>query len=142
MEPPENSVEARELSMQVQLAGRSSTVTREEAEAGFATARADLEAGRGSGYGLGFGFVKNIGSPRGLDGVQSEVAVTDGDRVANIHAIVSGSRLSMLGRPRFDEVDEEVLDWIRGRLYEKAGAISRSSDRYAALLTEAHPLHL
>jgi hypothetical protein len=128
--------------MQVQLAGNSSGVTREEAEAGLAAARADLESGRGSGYVLGFGFVKNIGSPRGLDGLQVEFAITDGDRVANLHAVISGSRMSMLGKQRLGEVDNKVLDWMFSRLYEKAGVISRSADRYAVLLTEAHPLRL
>ena len=82
--------------MQVQLAGDSSAVTREEAEAGLAAAHADLEGGRGEGYGVGFGFVKSFGSPRGLDGVRVEFAVTDGVRVANLHAVISGGDASAL----------------------------------------------
>ena len=61
---------------------------------------------------------------------------------ANLHAVISGSRLATLGKPRLDEPDAEVISWMLGRFYEKAGSIPRSADRYAVLLSEAHPLHL
>jgi hypothetical protein len=137
----ENTVEAREESMQVQLAGASSAVTREDAEVGIAAARTDIKSGRGSGYGVGFGFVKSFGSPKGLDGIRIEFAITDGERVANVHAIVSGSELSMLGKGRFSATDDEVLEWMFERLYQIAGAILQSANRYAKLLA-SHPIDL
>jgi hypothetical protein len=89
-EAGENTVEAREESMRAQLAGASSAVTADEAAAALAAAQRDLAEGRGAGYGVGFGYVKNFGSPRGLDGIRLEYALTDGDRVANLHVIISG----------------------------------------------------
>jgi hypothetical protein len=141
VDAPENTVEAREESMRVQLAGVFSAVTREEAEAGLAAARADIESGRGSGYGVGFGFVKSFGSPNGLDGIRVEFAITDGERVANVHATVSGTQLSMLGKARSAPTDDEILTWMFERLYQMAGAIPRSANRYAMLLA-SHPLSL
>ena len=86
--------------------------------------------------------MKNFGSPRGLDGIKLEYAVTDGDRVANVHAIISGTRLAMLGYPRVpDEADGQLLDWALEKLYLEAGSIARDHDRYATLLSR-HPLYL
>jgi hypothetical protein len=82
----ENTLEAREDSMQSQLAGTSAAVTVEEAAAGLAAADHELAHGRGAGYGVGFGYVKNFGSTRGLDGIRLECMLTDGERVANVHA--------------------------------------------------------
>lgn len=127
--------------MRVQLAGVSSAVRREEAEVGVAAARADVENGRGSAYGVGFGFVKALGSPRGLDGIRVEFAITDGERVANLHAIVSGSQLAMLGQPGRIATDGEMIAWMLDRLYEVTGAIPRNANRYAMLVT-GHPLDL
>jgi hypothetical protein len=102
---------------------------------------ANLAEGRG-GYGIGFGYVKNFGSPRGLDGIKLEYALTDGDRIANVHAIISGTRLAILGHHRtVEEPDEQLLDWALDKLYRLAGSIARGHDRYATLLSR-HPLHL
>lgn len=127
--------------MRVQLAGDSSAVPRAEAEAGLAAAREDIENGRGSGYGIGFGFVKTFGSPNGLDGVRVEFAITDGERCANLHAIVSGSQLAMLGQPGRIATDDEMIAWMLDRLYQVTGAIPRGANRYAMLVT-GHPLNL
>ncbi len=127
--------------MRVQLAGHSSAVTQTEAEVGLAAARADLESGKGSGYGVGFGFVKSFGSPNALDGIKVEFALTDGQRVANLHVLVSGSHLASMRQGRDAVPDEEVLGWMYERLYEIAGAVSRDDDRYRILL-ENHPLAL
>jgi hypothetical protein len=136
----ENTVQAREQSMQLQLAGGSAAVTVAEATAGLEEARREL-AGRGAGYDVGFGYVKNFGSPRGLDGVRLEYAVTDGERVANVHAIISGTRLGILGYSRaIEEPDVKLRAWALDELYRAAAAIPRG-DRYARLL-ERHPLHL
>ena len=143
MHAGENTVEAREESIRVQLAGDSAAVTADEAAAGLATAQRDLAEGRGAGYGVGFGYVTNFGSPRGLDGIKLEYALTDGgDRIANVHAIISGTRLAMLGYHRtVEEPDEQLLDWALDKLYREAGSIVRDQDRYATLLSR-HPLHL
>lgn len=138
MAEPENTVEAREESMRVQLAG---PVTAEEAAAGLAAAKRELAQGRGSGHSLAFGYVKNFGSPRGLDGVRLEYAITDGERVANVHTIISGTRLSMLGYERTTEPGEGLLSWALDQLYQQAGSIPLSHDRYATLLAR-HPLRL
>jgi hypothetical protein len=142
VEAGENTVAAREESMRVQLAGASAAVTADEAEAGLAAAQHDLAEGRGAGYGVGLGYVKNFGSPRGLDGIKLEYALSDGDRVANVHAVISGSRLAMLGYHRtLEEPDEQLLGWALDKLYRAAGSIARDHDRYAILLSR-HPLHL
>ncbi len=141
MDETENTVEAREESMRLQLGGGSAAVTAEEAAAGLAAAEHELEQGRGSGYGVGFGYVKNFGSPRGLDGIRLEYAIADGERVANVHAIISGTRLSILGYERSAEPDERLLAWALDELYGQAGSIARSDNRYATLLTR-HPLQL
>jgi hypothetical protein len=79
VDEPENTVEAREGSMRLQLAGApGAAATAGEAAAGLAEAQREL-AGRRAGYGLGFGYVKNFGSPRGLDGIRLEFAITDGE---------------------------------------------------------------
>jgi hypothetical protein len=137
----ENTVEAREQSLQLQLDGGSAAVTTDEAAAGLAAARQEL-GGKGAGYGLGFGYVKNFGSPRGLDGIKLEYAITDGDRIANVHAVISGTRLSMLGYGRgIDELDDELHAWALEQLYRQAGSIARNHDRYATLLCQ-QPLYL
>lgn len=128
--------------MRTQLAGASAAVSAEEAAAGLAAAQRDLAEGRGAGYGVGFGYVKNFGSPSGLDGIMLEYALTDGVRIANAHAIISGTRLSILGYHRTAEApDEQLLGWALDKLYREAGAIARDHDRYATLLAR-HPLHL
>jgi hypothetical protein len=138
---PENTVEAREESMSLQLAGGSAAVTAGEAAAGLAEAQRQL-TGRGAGYGVGVGYVKNFGSPRGLDGIKLEYAITDGERVANVHAIISGTRLSILGYGRaLEEPDEKLQTWALDELYQQAGSIARDEDRYVTLLMR-HPLHL
>src|SRR5262249_30580458 len=104
--------------MRVQLAGASAAVTADEAQAGLAAPQDDLAEGRGGGYGVGFGYVKSFGSPRGLDGIKLEYALSDGDRVANVHAVISGSRLAMLGYHRtLEEPDEQLLGWALDKLY-------------------------
>jgi hypothetical protein len=141
VDEPENTVEAREESMHLQLAGGSAAVTAAEADAGLAEAQREL-VGRGAGYGIGFGYVKNFGSPRGLDGIKLEYAITDGERVANVHAIISGTRLAVLGYGRAVEgPDEKLRAWALGELCQQAGSIARDDDRYVTLLTR-HPLHL
>lgn len=141
VDEPENTVEARERSMQLQLDGRSSAVTAARAADGLAEAQQEL-ASRGAGYELGFGYVKSFGSPRGLDGILFEYAITDGERVANVHAIISGTRLGILGYSRAtDELDEKLRAWALDELYRLAGSIARSDDRYVTLLGR-HPLRL
>lgn len=126
----------------MQLAGASAAVTAEEAAAGLAAADRELAEGRGASYGVGFGYVTNFGSPRGLDGIRLEYALTDGQRVANVHAIISGTRLALLGYQRtIQELDEQLHDWALKALYDLAGSIARDDDRYGTLLTR-HPLHL
>lgn len=126
----------------MQLAGASAAVTAEEAAAGLAAADRELAEGRGASYGVGFGYVTNFGSPRGLDGIRLEYALTDGQRVANVHAIISGTRLALLGYQRtIQELDEQLHDWALKALYDLAGSIARDDDRYVTLLTR-HPLHL
>jgi hypothetical protein len=116
-------------------------LTADDEVRGLADAQQEL-AGRGAGYALGFGYVKNFGSPRGLDGIRLEYAITDGVRTANLHVIISGTRLAILGYSRVvDEHDEELLTWALDQLYQAAGAIARSDDRYATLLAR-HPLPL
>jgi hypothetical protein len=137
---PENTVEAREESMRLQLAGGSAAVTAGEAAAGLAEAQREL-AGRGAGYCVGFGYVKSFGSPGGLDGIKLEYAITDGERVANLHAIVSGTRLSMLGYGEVEEPDEKLRTWALDDLYRQAGSTPRVDERYVTLLSR-HPLHL
>jgi hypothetical protein len=138
----ENTVAAREESLRMQLAGASAAVTAEEAAAGLAMAEHELAEGRGAGYGVGFGYVTNFGSPRGLDGIRLEYALTDGQRVANVHAIISGTRLALLGYHRTpEELDEQLHDWALKALYDLAGSIARDDDRYGTLLRR-HPLHL
>jgi hypothetical protein len=91
---------------------------------------------------VGFGYVKNFGSPRGLDGIKFEYALTDGERVANVHAIISGTRLAILGYHRtLEEPDEQLLACALKQLYDIAGSIALDEDRYTTLLTR-HPLHL
>jgi hypothetical protein len=142
VEAGENTVAAREESMRARLAGTSAAVTAEEAAAGLAAAQRDLADGRGARYGIGLGYVKNFGSPRGLDGIKLEYVLTDGERVANVHAIISGTRLALLGYHRtVDEPDEQLLGWALDKLYREAGSIARDHDRYATLLSR-HPLHL
>jgi hypothetical protein len=75
MDGAEATVEAREASMQLQLDGGSVAVTAEDASIGLTGPQQELVC-RGAGYGLGFGYVANFGSPRGLDGVRLEYAVT------------------------------------------------------------------
>jgi hypothetical protein len=90
----------------------------------------------------GFLRVKNFGSPRGLDGIRLEYALTDGGRVANVHAIISGTRVALLGYDRMlDEADGPLHDWALRALYDMAGSIARHDDRCATMLTR-HPLHL
>jgi hypothetical protein len=138
----EDTVAAREESMRVQLAGASSAVTAAEAAAGLAAAERELAGGRGSGYGVGLGYVKNFGSPSGLDGIKLEYAITDGERVANVHAIISGTRLAILGYHRtVEKPDEQLHEWALDKLYRLAGSIARDHDRYATLLAQ-HPLQL
>lgn len=142
MQAGENTVAAREESMRMQLAGASAAVTADKAVAGLAAAERELAEGRGAGHGVGFGYVKNFGSPRGLDGIRLEYALTDGERAANVHAIISGTRLALLGYHRtLDEPDEQLDDWALKALYDLAGSIARDDDRYGTLLTR-HPLHL
>jgi len=137
----ENTVEAREQSMQLQLDGGSAALTADDAVRGLAAAEQEL-AGRGAGYGLGFGYVKNFGSPRGLDGIRLEYAITDGVRTANLHVIISGTRLAILGYDRAVAVPDEALrGWALDQLYQSAGSIARSDDCYATLLNR-HPLPL
>jgi hypothetical protein len=138
----ENTATAREESMRAQLAGASAADTADAAATGLAAAERELSEGRGAGYGVGFGYVKNFGSPRGLDGIRLEYALTDGERAANVHAIISGTRLALLGYQRtLDEPDAPLHDWALRALYDLAGSIARDDDRYATLLTR-HPLHL
>lgn len=141
MDDKENTVEEREGSMRLQLAGGSAAVTATEAASGVDAAHQEL-AGRAAGHGVGFGYVKGFGSPGGLDGIKLEYAITDGKRVANVHAIVGGTRLSILGYDRaVAEPDERLRKWALDDLYRLAGSIARDDDRYATLLTR-HPLHL
>lgn len=138
---PENTVEAREESMRLQLAGGSAAVTAGEAAAGLAEAQREL-ASRGAGYGVRVGYVKNFGSPHALDGIRLEYAITDGERVAKVHAIISGTRLAILGYGRaLEEPGEKLQKWALDELYQQAGSIARDQDRYVTLLTR-HPLHL
>jgi hypothetical protein len=59
-----------------------------------------------------------------------------------VHAIISGTRLSMLGCGRsVDEVDEALRAWALDELYRQSGSIARDADRYATFLAR-HPLHL
>jgi hypothetical protein len=142
VEADENTVEAREESMRVQLAGASAAVTADEAAVALAAAQRDFAEGRGAGYGVGFGYVKNFGSPRGLDGIKLEYALTDGDRIANLHAIISGTQLAILGYHRtVEEPNAQLLDWALDKLYRLAGSVARDHDRYARLLSR-HPLYL
>lgn len=128
--------------MRVQLAGASAAVTADEAATGLAAAERELAEGRGAGYGVGFGYVTSFGSPRGLDGIRLEYALTDGERAANVHAIISGTRLALLGYPRtLDEPDAPLHDWSLRALYDLAGSIARDDDRYATMLTR-HPLRV
>lgn len=132
---PENTVEARERSLRLQLDGMSQAATKAEAQGGVKAARADLR----SGYGVGFGLIKSFGSPDGLDGIKLLYAVVAEDgREANIHVVVTGTALAMLG---YDTIDESLQRWILDRLHEKAGSIARPRDRYAQLL-EQHPIYL
>jgi hypothetical protein len=141
MDGAENTVQAREESMQLQLAGGSAAVTADEAISGLTEAQQEL-AGRGAGYGMGFGYVKNFGSPRGLDGIRLEYAITDGVRVANLHVVISGTRLGIRGLSRaIEEPDEELRAWVLNELYQAAGAIAHSHDRHATLLSR-YPLRL
>jgi hypothetical protein len=141
MDEAENTVKAREASMQLQLDGGSAAVTAEDAARGLTEAQREL-AGRGAGHGLGFGYVMNFGSPRGLDGVRLEYAVTDGVRTANLHVVISGPRFGILGFSRgMEDPEEKLRDWVLAELYQAASAIARSHDRYATLLTR-HPLPL
>jgi hypothetical protein len=138
----ENTVQAREESMRAQLAGTSAAVTAEEAAAGLAAAERELAQGRGAGYGVGFGYVKNFGSPGGLDGIRLEYALTDGERFANLHTIISGTRLALLGyRRTLEDPDEQLHARALNALYGVAGSIAYDEDRYATLLTR-HPLYL
>jgi len=134
-ELPENTVESREQSLQLELQGVSQAATKAEAERGVEAARADLE----SGYGVGFGFIKSFGSPDGLDGVKLLYAVVaDDGRQANIHVVVTRTALAI----RFaDTIDESLQEWILECLDKRAGSIARSHDRYARLL-EQHPICL
>jgi hypothetical protein len=141
MDEAENTVEARQASMQLQLDGGSAAVTAEDAARGLTGAQQEL-AGRGAGYGLGFGYVTNFGSPRGLDEVRLEYAITDGVRTSNLHVVISGTRLGILGFSRgVGEPEEKLRAWALDQLYQAASAIARSHDRYATLLTR-HPLQL
>ena len=84
--------------------------------------------------------MKNFGSPRGLDGIKLEYAITDGERVANVHAIISGTRLAILGYGRaLEEPGEKLQTWALDKLYQQAGSIARDQDRYVTLLMR-HPL--
>jgi hypothetical protein len=138
----ENTVEAREESMRIQLAGQSAAVSAPEAEAGLADAQRELADGRGSGYGVGFGYVKNFGSPNLLDGIQLEYVITDGEHVANLHVIISGTRLGILGYTGgIDDADGELRGWALDELYRLAGSIAIGEGRYTTLLMR-HPLRL
>ena len=140
MDGLENTVEAREESMDLQRAGGSAAVTADEAACGLADAQRML-AGRGATSGIGFGFVKNFGSPRGLDGLRFEYAITDGDRIANVHTIISGTTLATLGYGRtVGEPDETLRTWALDRLYDLTRSMV-ADDRYIALLMQ-HPIHL
>lgn len=141
MDVPENTVEAREDSMRVQLAGSSAAVRAAEANAGVEEAMREVTEGRGAGYEVGFAYVKSF-DRSGADGIKLESAITDGTRVANLHVIVSRTALSVLGLDTWmTEADEELRAWVLDQLYRAAGAIARSDDCYAMLLTR-HPLHL
>jgi hypothetical protein len=116
-------------------------VTAEDAARGLTEAQRE-SAGRGAGSGLGLGHVTNFGSPRGLDGIRLEYAITDGERTANLRVVISGTRLAILGFSRsVEEPDAEPRSWVLDHLYQAAGSIARSHDRYATLLTR-HPLPL
>jgi hypothetical protein len=105
---------------------RIRAVTADDAATGLAAAERELAEGRGAGYGVGFGYVKSFGSPRGLDGIRLEYAFTDGERVANVHAVISGPRLALLGYHRtLDEPDAPLHDWALRVLYDLAGSIAR-----------------
>jgi hypothetical protein len=137
----ENTVQAREESMRVQLAGASSAVSAAEARVGVDEARREVTQGRGAGYEVGFGYVKSF-DRSGADGIELEYVITDGTRVANLHVIVSRTALSVLGLDTWmTEADEKLRAWALDELYRAAGAIARGDDRYAVLLTR-HPLHL
>jgi hypothetical protein len=138
---PENTVEAREESMRVQLAGASAAVSAAEAHVGIEEAMREATEGRGADYEVGFAYVKSF-DQSGADGIKLEYVITDGTRVANMHVIVSRTALSVLGLDTWmTEADEELRAWVRDELYRAASAIARRDDRYATLLTR-HPLHL
>lgn len=94
------------------------------------------------GYGVGFGYVTSFGSPNGLDGIKLEYAISDGERVANIHAIISATRLTILSHKHGAADPEAALHvWALAELYRFAGSIPLADDRYASLLSR-HPLRL
>jgi hypothetical protein len=59
-----------------------------------------------------------------------------------VHAIISGTRLALLGYHRtLEELDEQLHDWALKALYDLAGSIAHDDDRYGTVLTR-HPLRL
>lgn len=99
-----------------------------------AAAHRELSDGKGAGYDVGFGFARKM-EDRGLDGVRLAFAMTDGDREATIHVVVSGTAQAVLaGQVPHITTDAELAAWAQDRLYDKAGRIARSDDRFARLL--------
>jgi hypothetical protein len=139
MDGAEATVEAREASMQLQLDSGSVAVTAEDASIGLTGPQQELVC-RGAGYGLGFGYVANFGSPRGLDGVRLEYAVTTacGWPTCTSSSAAPGSA-SSASAAGVEEPEEKLRDRVVDELYRAASAIARSHDRYAALLNR-HPL--
>ena len=64
------------------------------------------------------------------------IAITDGERQANVHAKVARSL-----EPGIAAGEKARGAWIEDRLYRVAGGIARDDDRYAKIL-ERHPLTL
>jgi hypothetical protein len=125
----------REESLRIQLAGASAAITADEAKRGIEGAHAALTDGRGKGYGVGFAPIKNFGSIRGEDATTLCIAVTDGNREANFHVKISGSRSAVIS------AREHTGSWVEDRLYAIAGGIPHDADRYSTILAR-HPIAL
>jgi hypothetical protein len=74
-----------------------------------------------------------------LDGAQLEFALTDGERIANLHAIISRTQLATLA---CEPTDPDAIEWMLWRLYARIAAVPRDGDRFAALLSGPHPIQL
>jgi hypothetical protein len=128
-------IQAREDALQAMRDGAWEGVEAAQVQAALEAAEADRTGGYG-GRVLGFGMILARPVHEGGDWQEFVVAVTDGERQAQMVVRLSGSAL-----PRIDNTDEARWEHVRERLQNAAGSLPNDGRRYENVLLH-HPLHL